>query len=194
MPVYDGEGLARKGVVVVTVNYRLGVLGFFTHPGTDEGVGDPSLGNYALLDLIAALHWVQASIAAFGGDPANVTVGGQSAGASNTHSLTASPLAKGLFHRAIAESGSSCPAGPGPRTLAEQEATGRHVRRGQGGGAARRSPGHVVEDLSAPGAGCRIRDRGRPRHSGLASWSMAMSSRRSMETSSRRNSRTTCRP
>jgi para-nitrobenzyl esterase len=124
VPAYDGEGLARKGVVVVTVNYRLGVLGFLTHPELTRESEARVSGNYALLDLIAALQWVRQHIAAFGGDPANVTLGGQSAGASNTHALVASPLAKGLFHRAIAESGSSIAAGRGPRTLADQEQIG----------------------------------------------------------------------
>jgi len=107
VPCYDGEGLAKKGVVVVTVNYRLGILGFFTHPELTAESGVHSSGNYALLDLIAALHWIHDNIAAFGGNPDRVVIGGQSAGASNVHSLVASPLAKGLFHAAIAESGSS---------------------------------------------------------------------------------------
>ena len=125
VPGYDGEGLAKKGVVVVTVNYRLGALGFFTHPELTKESGVNASGNYALLDLVAALRWVREHIDGFGGDPARVTLGGQSAGASNTHALTASPLARGLFQRAIAESGSSVSAGPGAaRTLAEQEALG----------------------------------------------------------------------
>ena len=124
VPVYDGEGLARKGIIVVTVNYRLGILGFFTHPELTRESDTHASGNYALLDLIAALRWVHDNIASFGGDPANVTLGGQSAGASNTHSLTASPLAKGLFHRAIAESGSSVASSAAPRTLADQEQLG----------------------------------------------------------------------
>jgi para-nitrobenzyl esterase len=125
VPVYNGEGLARKGIVVVTVNYRLGVLGFFTHPELTKESDTHASGNYALLDLIAALRWVHDYIGGFGGDPGNVTVGGQSAGASNTHSLTASPLARGLFHRAIAESGSSVAANPAAtRTLADQEPLG----------------------------------------------------------------------
>jgi para-nitrobenzyl esterase len=126
VPVYDGEGLAKKGVVVVTVNYRLGIFGFFTHPELTRESDVHASGNYALLDLIAALRWVHANIAAFGGDPNRVTIGGQSAGASNVHALTASPLAKGLFHGAIAESGSSA-AGLGlmnSRPLADQEAAG----------------------------------------------------------------------
>ncbi len=125
VPVYDGEGLAKKGIVVVTVNYRLGILGFFTHPELTAEASYQASGNYALLDLVAALRWIQANIAAFGGDPGRVTVGGQSAGASNTHSLTATTLAKGLFHRAIAQSGSGVASGPmGARTLAEQEQLG----------------------------------------------------------------------
>jgi len=126
VPVYDGEGLARKGVVVVTVNYRLGILGFFTHPGLTAESDVHASGNYALLDLIAALEWVRHNIAAFGGNPNRVTIGGQSAGASNVHSLVASPLAKGLFHGAIAESGSSVGGLGlmGARTLADQESVG----------------------------------------------------------------------
>lgn len=107
VPLYDGEGLAKKGIVVVTVNYRLGVLGFFTHPELTAESSVHASGNYALLDLIAGLHWVHDNIAAFGGNPGQVVIGGQSAGASNVHSLIASPLAKGLFHGAIAQSGSS---------------------------------------------------------------------------------------
>ena len=86
MPVYDGEGLAKKGVIVVTVNYRLGIFGFFTHPELTAESDVPASGNYALLDLIAVLHWVHNNIAAFGGNPNRVTIGGQSAGASDTHS------------------------------------------------------------------------------------------------------------
>ncbi|MBL8206232.1 MAG: carboxylesterase family protein [Blastocatellia bacterium] len=104
---YDGEELAKKGVVVVTINYRLGIFGFYTHPELTKESPNHSSGNYGLLDCVAALQWVQKNIAAFGGDPSRVTIAGQSAGAAAVHTLTASPLAKGLFHRAIAESGSS---------------------------------------------------------------------------------------
>ena len=123
VPVYDGETLAKKGVVVVTVNYRLGLFGFFTHPELTQEASYKASGNYGILDLVAALKWVHDNITAFGGDPAKVTVGGQSAGAANTHVLTASPLATGLFRGAIAESGSSVSGGPN-RKLAEQEQTG----------------------------------------------------------------------
>lgn len=104
-PIYDGEGMARKGVVFVTINYRLGVFGFLAHPELSRESGHNASGNYALLDMIAALQWVQQNIAAFGGDPNRVTIAGQSAGSFAVNSLMASPLAKGLFHRAIGQSG-----------------------------------------------------------------------------------------
>jgi para-nitrobenzyl esterase len=104
-PRYAGDGLARKGAVVVTLNYRLGSLGFFAHPELSAEAEPKVSGNYGMLDAIAALQWVQRNIAAFGGDPGNVTVFGESAGANLTGALVASPRAKGLFHRAIAQSG-----------------------------------------------------------------------------------------
>jgi len=105
-PRYDGENLARAGLVVLTVNYRLGVFGFFAHPElTRESHGQGS-GNYGLLDQLAALRWVQANIEAFGGDPARVTIAGESAGSISVCAHMVSPLSKGLFARAIGESGS----------------------------------------------------------------------------------------
>ena len=124
VPVYDGEALARKGLVVVTVNYRLGVLGFLSHPELSRESDHNASGNYGTLDQIAALEWVQKNIAAFGGDPNRVTIAGQSAGANSVHNLTASPLAKRLFHRAIAESGSGVVANNRTLTLAEAEKAG----------------------------------------------------------------------
>lgn len=100
----EGEALARHGVVVVTINYRLGVFGFLAHPELVEESQHSSAGNYGTLDQIEALRWVKANIAAFGGDPENVTIVGQSAGALSIAYLMASPLARGLFHRAIAQS------------------------------------------------------------------------------------------
>jgi para-nitrobenzyl esterase len=123
VPAYDGEGLASKGLVVVTFNYRVGVLGFFTHPELSKESPYHASGNYGLLDQIAAVKWVHENIAAFGGDPSRITIAGQSAGASAVHNLTASPMAKGLFHRAIADSGSGITAAGG-RTLKDQEADG----------------------------------------------------------------------
>ncbi len=102
-PGYDGTKLAQHGVIVVSLNYRLGVLGFMAHPALDRE-GAPS-GNFGLQDQIAALRWVRVNIAAFGGDPANVTIFGESAGAHAVGILMASPRAKGLFAKAIAESG-----------------------------------------------------------------------------------------
>ncbi len=105
LPVYDGVELAQHGVVVVTLNYRLGWLGFFDLPAlAGETAGGPT-GNFGLLDQIAALAWVQKNIAAFGGDPANVTVFGESAGGMSVNDLMVSPLARGLFAKAISESG-----------------------------------------------------------------------------------------
>lgn len=104
-PGYDGAELAKLGVVVVTVNYRLGALGFFAHPELTRESPHRSAGNYGLLDQIAALRWVHDNIANFGGDPARVTVFGESAGAIDTGMLMCSPLAGGLFAHAIMESG-----------------------------------------------------------------------------------------
>lgn len=104
MPVYWGDRLARKGVVVVSLAYRLGPLGFLAHPELSAEGGGAS-GNYGLMDQIAALGWVQRNIAAFGGDPGSVTIAGQSAGAMSVSLLMASPRAKGLFQRAIGQSG-----------------------------------------------------------------------------------------
>jgi para-nitrobenzyl esterase len=104
-PRYAGDGLARKGAVVVTLNYRLGSLGFLAHPELSAEARPNVSGNYGMLDAVVALQWVQRNIAAFGGDPDNVTVFGESAGANLTGALVASPRAKGLFHRAIAQSG-----------------------------------------------------------------------------------------
>ena len=102
-PRQDGTNLAKEGVVVVSMNYRLGIFGFFVHPGLARESGRNSAGNYGLLDQVAALEWVKRNIAAFGGDPGNVTIFGESAGAFSVSELMASPVAKGLFHRAIGE-------------------------------------------------------------------------------------------
>jgi para-nitrobenzyl esterase len=120
--VYDGQAFARDGVVVVTVNYRVGPLGFFAHPAlTREAAPDAPLGSYGVMDQIAALEWVKRNITAFGGDPANVTVFGESAGGSNTLALLTTPRARGLFHKAIVQSGGGWAKAP---DLAEAEAQG----------------------------------------------------------------------
>jgi para-nitrobenzyl esterase len=102
---FDGESLARHGVVLVSANYRLTVFGFFAHPELTRESPHHASGNYGLMDQIAALKWVRENIAKFGGDPANVTIFGQSAGAVDANVLMTSPLAKGLFQKVIAESG-----------------------------------------------------------------------------------------
>lgn len=105
MPLYWGDQLARRGAIVVTIGYRLGAFGFLAHPELTKESPRGTSGNYGLLDQIAALRWVKANIAAFGGDPSRVTIAGQSAGAISVSLLMAAPKAKGLFARAIAQSG-----------------------------------------------------------------------------------------
>jgi para-nitrobenzyl esterase len=105
VPLYDGEAMARKDVVFVTINYRVGIFGFLAHPELSAESENKVSGNYGILDQIAALKWIQENIPAFGGDPARVTIAGQSAGAFSVNMLVVSPLAKGLFSRAIAQSG-----------------------------------------------------------------------------------------
>ncbi len=130
-PVHNGEHLARKGVVLVTVNYRVGPLGFLAHPELSAESPHRASGNYGLLDQIAGLKWIQRNIAAFGGDPAKVTIFGESAGGIAVSMLCASPEAKGLFRGAISQSGGSFGPtrpttypGENMRTLAQAEASG----------------------------------------------------------------------
>lgn len=105
LPMYDGAALARAGVVLVTINYRLGPFGFFAHPALSRESANKVSGNYGLLDQMKALAWVRDNIERFGGDPGNVTIFGESAGSAAVCRLMVSPLSKGLFHRAIAQSG-----------------------------------------------------------------------------------------
>jgi para-nitrobenzyl esterase len=104
-PLYAGDALSRRGVIVVTANYRLGALGFLAHPELTQESTQKVSGNYGLLDQLEVLKWVQRNIAAFGGDPGNVTIFGQSSGSISVSALIASPLAHGLFNRAIGQSG-----------------------------------------------------------------------------------------
>jgi len=123
--IYDGRSLARQGIVVVTLNYRLGALGFLAHPGLSRESPGHGSGNYALLDVVAALEWVQRNIAAFGGDPGRVTVAGNSAGAAFIAHLMAAQRSRGLFSQVIAQSSSGVYRAEGPmRSLAEAEAAG----------------------------------------------------------------------
>jgi len=118
--IYDGQNFARDGVVIVTINYRLGPLGYFAHPALTRDAGAQPTGNFGLMDQIAALKWVRKNIAAFGGDPKNVTVFGESAGGMSTLAILASPAAKGLYQKAIVESGLGWFE---PSTLAAKEKT-----------------------------------------------------------------------
>ena len=119
--LYDGRALIARGVVLVVIEYRLGVFGFLSHPALTRESPHHASGNYGILDQVAALQWVRGNIAAFGGDPGNVTVFGQSAGAEDILALMATPLSAGLFHRAISESGPLPPTSP---ALAEAEKAG----------------------------------------------------------------------
>jgi len=125
---YDGESLAEKGIVVVTMSYRLGVFGFLAHPELTAESAHHASGNYALLDQVASLRWVKRNVAAFGGDPDKVTIGGESAGSISVSALMASPLAKGLFRGAIGESGSLLGT-LSPVSLAEAEESGASFAR-----------------------------------------------------------------
>lgn len=138
-PLYDGTALARKGITLVTVNHRLNRFGFLAHPWLSEESGRGASGNYGLMDVVAALEWVQRNIASFGGDSGNVTVFGASAGGNSVHNLRAMPSASGLFHRAIAQSAPGVGpvlAGPGhalgPSTLEAGEQAGQELTRALG--------------------------------------------------------------
>ena len=127
-PLFNGENFARLGVILVSANYRLGIFGFFAHPELTKESLHHASGNYGLLDQLQALRWVHDNIASFGGDPANVTIFGESAGSGDVNSLIASPLSKGLFARVIAESGpiGTSPSDPLP-PLAEAEKRGEAI-------------------------------------------------------------------
>jgi para-nitrobenzyl esterase len=125
MPIYAGSALAKKGVIYVAFNYRLGVFGFLAHPDATKQSGHHASGDWGFLDQIAALQWVQRNIAVFGGDPTNVTLIGQSAGSMSINDLQASALAKGLFKRVIGMSGATVHGGIASETrLAQAEAQG----------------------------------------------------------------------
>jgi len=149
VPVYNGRNLAKKGLVVVTINYRVGVMGFLAHPELTKESQHNSSGNYGLLDQVAALAWIGKNIAAFGGNPECVTIMGQSAGAMSVHFLTASPLARGLFIRAIAQSGSYARIGPG-ESLASAEKTGIRFAKARGAASLAELRAMPAADVIAP--------------------------------------------
>jgi len=139
IPDYSGERLAKRGVVLVSIAYRVGVLGFYAHPELSAENAQHVSGNYGLLDMIAGLQWIQKNIAAFGGDPKKVTIFGESAGGIAVSMLCASPLAKGLFFGAISESGGSfgpVSKNPSPgenmRVLTDAEASGAELAKAEG--------------------------------------------------------------
>jgi para-nitrobenzyl esterase len=142
---YDGTALAKKGVVLVTVNYRLGPLGYLAHPELTAESPNRSSGNYGALDQIAALKWVQKNIATFGGDPGRVTIFGESAGSWSVNVLVASPLARGLFHRAIGQSGGSF----GPMAYLKEDRDGRASAEKVGAAFAKAAGADSIKSLRA---------------------------------------------
>jgi para-nitrobenzyl esterase len=155
VPVYDGTEVAKTGIVVVTINYRLGIFATMTYPELTAESAHHSSGNYGTLDQIAALQWVQKNIAAFGGDPAKVTIDGQSAGAGAVHSLVTSPLAKGLFRGAIAESGSTLTLAP-RASLAAAEKAGKDFAEANGAHSLKELRAIPADKLLAISQGIRI--------------------------------------
>jgi para-nitrobenzyl esterase len=157
-PRYDGESMARKGMVAVTVNYRTNIFGFFSHPELTQESPHHASGNYGLLDQVAALRWVRRNIAAFGGDPNRVTIAGESAGSISVSGLMASPLSRDLIAGAIGESGAMTSSLP-PRPLAEAEQDG--VKFGGAAGASslealRALTAEQIQDVVAKSTGMRF--------------------------------------
>jgi para-nitrobenzyl esterase len=146
VPIYDGAALARRGIIVVSMNYRLGIFGFLAHPALtkEAGLGVPA--NFGLQDQIAALRWIHENVSAFGGDPSQITIAGQSAGAASVHSLVVSPLTKGLFARAIAQSG--LPGALPIVSLAEAQKYGEAFAREKGANSMAQLRAMTVEQLA----------------------------------------------
>ena len=155
IPIYDGRALAGRGIVVVNLNYRVGVFGFLAHPDLTKEAAGGANSNFGLQDMIAALKWVRGNIAAFHGDPDKVTIAGQSAGSMAVHDLIASPLAKGLFARAIGESGLPDPA-RAPE-LATAEADGVAFAKSKGAHSIAELRAMPAEALAASKGGNAIR-------------------------------------
>jgi para-nitrobenzyl esterase len=160
IPTYNGAELARKGVVLVSIAYRVGPFGFFAHPELTAESRHHASGNYGLLDMIAGLQWVKKNVAAFGGDPAKVTIFGESAGGIAVSMLCASPLAKGLFQGAISESGGSFGPprermfpGENMRLLPQAEQSGEAFARSLGANtieALRKAPAEKILEAARP--------------------------------------------
>ena len=157
-PRYDGESMARQGIVAVSLNYRTNIFGFFVHPELTKESPHRASGNYGLLDQVAALQWVQKNIAAFGGDPSRVTIAGESAGSISVSALMASPLSKGLMAGAICESGAAIASLP-PRPLAEAEQNGVKFAAATGAdslAALRAMTAQQLQDAAAKAQGIRF--------------------------------------
>jgi para-nitrobenzyl esterase len=157
-PRYDGENMARKGIVAVSLNYRTNIFGFFVHPELTKESPHHASGNYGLLDEVAALQWVQKNIAAFGGDPKRVTIAGESAGSISVSALMASPLSKNLMAGAICESGAAIASLP-PQPLAEAEQNGVKFAAAAGAdslAALRRMSAQQIQDATAKVQGVRF--------------------------------------
>lgn len=157
-PRYDGENMARHGIVAVSINYRTNIFGFFVHPELTKESPHHAAGNYGLLDQVAALQWVQKNIAAFGGDPDRVTVAGESAGSISVSALMASPLSKGLMAGAIGESGAMTSTLP-PRPLADLEQNGLKFAAAAGAdslAALRAMPAEQIQEATTKAQGIRF--------------------------------------
>jgi para-nitrobenzyl esterase len=157
-PRYDGESMARQGMVAVSVNYRTNIFGFFVHPELTKESPHHAAGNYGLLDQVAALQWVQRNIAAFGGDPTRVTVAGESAGSISVSALMASPLSRNLMAGAIGESGAAIASLP-PQPLAEAEQNGVKFAAAAGAptlAALRAMTAEQIQDAAAKAQGVRF--------------------------------------
>ncbi|MDQ2774784.1 MAG: carboxylesterase family protein [Acidobacteriota bacterium] len=146
-PRQDGENLAKKGVIVVSLNYRLGLFGFFSHPELSKESPHHASGNYGLLDQAAALEWVHKNIAAFGGDPNNVTIFGESAGSMSVSALMAAPVSRGLFNRAIGESGGIVGLKGGLPALSKTEQDGARFAESVGASSLQSLRAKSAEDL-----------------------------------------------
>jgi para-nitrobenzyl esterase len=146
-PRQDGENLAKKGVIVVSLNYRLGLFGFFSHPELTKESPHHASGNYGLLDQAAALEWVHRNIAAFGGDPNNVTIFGESAGSMSVSALMAAPVASSLFTRAIGESGGIVGLKGGLPALSKTEQDGARFAESVGASSLQSLRAKSAEDL-----------------------------------------------
>jgi para-nitrobenzyl esterase len=157
-PRYDGESMARQGIVAVSVNYRTNIFGFFVHPELTRESPHHASGNYGLLDQVAALRWVQKNIAAFGGDPKRVTIAGESAGSISVSALMASPLSRNVIAGAICESGAAIASLP-PQPLAEAEKNGVKYATAAGADsldALRRMTSQQLYDATAKAQGVRF--------------------------------------